>query len=164
MRNHSSTTSANGDSFRRLEVITGVGRRRRWTWRTRRGSWPRASIRRRPPRQWPGATGCTPASSSSGGSSCNGVHHRLRRAARRGSCRCCWRRTAFPRPRPWAGWGALGQAGVRVGADVDSRSTAAGTRGGAEPGGILVPPGVRILLANAAGRLPQGHGWFGRPG
>ena len=31
MRNHSATTSANGDSFRRLEVITGVGRRRRWT-------------------------------------------------------------------------------------------------------------------------------------
>ena len=27
--------------------------------RTRRGSWPRASIRRRPPRRWPGATGCT---------------------------------------------------------------------------------------------------------
>jgi transposase len=31
MRTHSATTSANGDSFRRLEVITGVGRRRRWT-------------------------------------------------------------------------------------------------------------------------------------
>src|SRR5215203_2980102 len=31
MRNHSRTDSTNGDSFRRLEVITGVGRRRRWT-------------------------------------------------------------------------------------------------------------------------------------
>src|SRR3954467_7578049 len=31
MRNHSATTSASGDSFRRLEVITGVGRRRRWS-------------------------------------------------------------------------------------------------------------------------------------
>jgi transposase len=31
MRNHSSTTSTNADGFRRLEVITGVGRRRRWT-------------------------------------------------------------------------------------------------------------------------------------
>ena len=31
MRNHSATTSANRDSFRRLEVITGVGRRRRWS-------------------------------------------------------------------------------------------------------------------------------------
>jgi transposase len=31
MRNHSATTSASRDSFRRLEVITGVGRRRRWT-------------------------------------------------------------------------------------------------------------------------------------
>jgi transposase len=31
MRNHSRTTSANDDSFRRIEVITGVGRRRRWT-------------------------------------------------------------------------------------------------------------------------------------
>src|SRR5215218_1741964 len=31
MRNHSSTNSTNADSFRRVEVITGVGRRRRWT-------------------------------------------------------------------------------------------------------------------------------------
>jgi transposase len=31
MRSHSHTTSTNADSFRRLEVITGVGRRRRWS-------------------------------------------------------------------------------------------------------------------------------------
>ena len=31
MRNPSRTTGSNTDSFRRLEVITGVGRRRRWT-------------------------------------------------------------------------------------------------------------------------------------
>ena len=31
MRNHSATTSTKADGFRRLEVITGVGRRRRWT-------------------------------------------------------------------------------------------------------------------------------------
>src|SRR3954452_10122850 len=31
MRNHSATTSTNAGDFRRLEVITGVGRRRRWT-------------------------------------------------------------------------------------------------------------------------------------
>jgi transposase len=31
MRNHSCTTGTNADSFRRLEVITGVGRRRRWS-------------------------------------------------------------------------------------------------------------------------------------
>ncbi len=31
MSNHSHTTSAKADSFRRIEVITGVGRRRRWT-------------------------------------------------------------------------------------------------------------------------------------
>src|SRR4051794_32040880 len=31
MRNHGSTTSTNGDGFRRIEVFTGVGRRRRWT-------------------------------------------------------------------------------------------------------------------------------------
>ena len=31
MRTHSVTTGTNGDSFRRLEVITGVGRRRRWS-------------------------------------------------------------------------------------------------------------------------------------
>src|SRR3712207_5288207 len=32
MRNHSRTTGTNADSFRRFEVITGVGRRRRWSW------------------------------------------------------------------------------------------------------------------------------------
>jgi transposase len=31
MRNHSHTTSTKTDSFRRFEVITGVGRRRRWS-------------------------------------------------------------------------------------------------------------------------------------
>src|SRR3954451_7619034 len=31
MRTHSATNSTNGDSFRQLEVITGVGRRRRWS-------------------------------------------------------------------------------------------------------------------------------------
>src|SRR4051812_45953133 len=31
MRTHSSTTSTKADEFRRIEVITGVGRRRRWT-------------------------------------------------------------------------------------------------------------------------------------
>src|SRR3712207_4448747 len=31
MRTHGSTTSTKADEFRRIEVITGVGRRRRWT-------------------------------------------------------------------------------------------------------------------------------------
>jgi transposase len=31
MRTHSTTTSTKADEFRRLEVITGVARRRRWT-------------------------------------------------------------------------------------------------------------------------------------
>src|SRR3954464_10743824 len=31
MRNHGRRDSTNGDSFRRLEVITGVGGRRRWS-------------------------------------------------------------------------------------------------------------------------------------
>src|SRR5437763_8319593 len=31
MRTHSGTNSTNADSFRRVEVITGVGRRRRWS-------------------------------------------------------------------------------------------------------------------------------------
>ena len=31
MRNHSRTTGTSGDGFRRLEVITGAGRRRRWS-------------------------------------------------------------------------------------------------------------------------------------
>src|SRR3954451_12714465 len=32
MRNPSATTGTNADSFRRLEGINGVGRRRRWSW------------------------------------------------------------------------------------------------------------------------------------
>jgi transposase len=31
MRNHGRTTGTNADSFRRVEVITNVGRRRRWS-------------------------------------------------------------------------------------------------------------------------------------
>ncbi len=31
MRSHSRTTGANDDGFRRIELITGVGRRRRWS-------------------------------------------------------------------------------------------------------------------------------------
>jgi hypothetical protein len=31
MSNHSSTTSTKADSLRRIEVITGIGRRRHWT-------------------------------------------------------------------------------------------------------------------------------------
>jgi transposase len=31
MRTHSRTTSTKADEFRRIEVITGIGRRRRWT-------------------------------------------------------------------------------------------------------------------------------------
>src|SRR5215204_4801350 len=31
MRTHGRTASTNADSFRRVEVITGVGRRRRWS-------------------------------------------------------------------------------------------------------------------------------------
>jgi transposase len=31
MRDHGATPGTNGGSFRRLEVITGIGRRRRWT-------------------------------------------------------------------------------------------------------------------------------------
>src|SRR3954453_4416892 len=31
MRTHGRTTSTSDDGFRRIEVITGVGRRRRWT-------------------------------------------------------------------------------------------------------------------------------------
>jgi transposase-like protein len=31
MRTHSRTTSTKAGSFRQVEVITGIGRRRRWT-------------------------------------------------------------------------------------------------------------------------------------
>jgi len=39
MRNPSGTDSTNADGFRRLEVITGVGRRRRWSDEDGDSSW-----------------------------------------------------------------------------------------------------------------------------
>ena len=119
MRTHSTTTSTSDDGFRRLEVITGVGRRRRWTdeekaWIVAESLDPASDA----PRRWRGATGCTRASCSSGASS---SRHR-RRARLPGSCRW-WSRRMRPRHRPEPAGRieiALGPAVVRVGADVDA--------------------------------------------
>ena len=121
MRNHSSTTSTNADSFRRVEVITGVGRRRRWT------DEEKARIV---------AESLDPATTVLGGGAALRAARepavRLAAAAAaerisaatsagRRSCRCCWQRTA-PAPAEAAGRMeiALGPAVVRVGADVDA--------------------------------------------
>src|SRR4051812_9610003 len=97
MRNHSATTSANGDSFRRLEVITGVGRRRRWSLEEK------ARIV---------AESLDPTTTSSAVARRYGLHasqlfvwrQQLQRSAAgtgratsRSSCRCCWRKTVPPR-------------------------------------------------------------------
>ena len=58
----------------------------------------------------------------------------------------------------------LGPAVVRVGVDVDGPALRRVLEAVRSLGVILVPPGVRILLDSAAGRLPQGHGWSGGPG
>ena len=118
MRNHSRTTSTNADSFRRIEVITGVGRRRRWTDEEK---------------AWIVAESLDPATTASAVARRYGLHAepalRLAPAARGagsargspGSCRWWSRRTA-PAPAEAAGRMeiALGPAVVRVGADVDA--------------------------------------------
>src|SRR3954453_12725248 len=48
------TTASAGSSSSPASTGDVAGRTRR-----RHGSWPRASVRRRPPRRWPGGTGCT---------------------------------------------------------------------------------------------------------
>src|SRR4051812_13760280 len=138
------TTASAGSRSSPASAGDVAGRTRR-----RHGSWPRASIRQRPPRRWPGGTGCTPASSSSGGSSCSEARplggrddRRARgRAGADGGRQRSSSRGRGPngdRARPGGG---TGRERCRC------RRTAAGARGGARPDVIAVPPGVRILLA-----------------
>ena len=144
MRTHGTTTSTSDDGFRRVEVITGVGRRRRWTdeekaWIVAESLEPASSSRR-----WRGATGCTRASCSSGANS----SRPQRSVTRRGSCRCWWRRTAPAPAEPGGPDRDRARAGGGAGRGGRGRGGAApGARGGAGPGVIAVPPGVRILLA-----------------
>ena len=156
------TTSTKADGFRRVEVITGVGRRRRWTDEEK---------------AWIVAESLDPATTVSAVARRYGLH---------ASQLFTWRqqlastgRARGSRVRAGGGGGGRrGRTGRDGGPDGDRarpgchprrrgcrcRSPAPGTRGGARPEVILVPPGVRILLGGPAGRLPQGHGWLGRPG
>ena len=121
MRNHGRTTGTNADSFRRLEVITGVGRRRRWT------DEEKARIV---------AESLDPATTSSAVARCYGLHasqlfvwrQQLQRSTTSVETVCG---PAFlpvlmaedsPAPAKAAGRMeiALGPALVRVGADVDA--------------------------------------------
>ena len=121
MRNHGSTTGTNADGFRRIEVITGVGRRRRWS------EEDKARIV---------AESLDPATTSSAVARRYGLHasqlfvwrQQLQRCASRASPVC---RPAFvpvlvaedsAAPAEPAGRMeiALGPAVVRVGADVDA--------------------------------------------
>ena len=132
-------------SFRRIEVITGVGRRRRWT---------------EEEKAWIVAESLDPATTASAVARRYGLHasqlfvwrQRLAAPAARealpSSCRCWSRRTA---PAP-AGDGGPDRDRARPGGGAGRRGrgrggAAPGARGGAGPGVIAVPPGVRILLA-----------------
>jgi transposase-like protein len=117
MRTHSSTPSTKADGFRRIEVITGVGRRRRWTdeekaWIVAESLDPATTVSAVARRY-----GCTRASCSPGASS---SRHR-RRARLPSSCRC-WLAEDGPDTRPRCGPdGDRARPGVvRVGADVDA--------------------------------------------
>ena len=163
MRNHSATTSTNADSFRRLEVITGVGRRRRWT------DEEKARIV---------AESLDPATTSSAVARRYGLHAEPALCLAAAAATDARRHATAARVRAGAAGGGRPGTGRGGGPDGDCarpgggagrrrcgrRGAAAGARGGAGPGVIAVPPGVRILLGGAAGRLPQGHGWPGRPG
>ena len=163
MRNHGRTTGTNADGFRRVEVITGVGRRRRWSRRRRRGSWPRAWIRHALLGGGPAVRAARePAIYLAAAAAAERIigrdHPRagVRAGAAGGGQRCSSR---GGRPD-----GDCARPGRGAGRDrCERRGAAAGARGGAEPGVILVPPGCAHPARGAAGRLPQGHGWARPP-
>ena len=117
MHSHSSTTSTKADGFRRIEVITGVGRRRRWTDEEK---------------AWIVAESLDPASTVSAVARRYGLHpsqlfvwrQRLAGPAARDAPAFVPVLVAQDDPAPAAMAGrmeiALGPAVVRVGADVDA--------------------------------------------
>src|SRR3954464_5060529 len=117
MRNDSSTTGTKADEFRRLEVITGVGRRRRWTAEEK---------------AWIVAESLDPATTVSAVARRYGLHasqlfvwrQQLAAAAARGAPGFVPVVVAGGAPAPAGAAGrhedALGPAVVRVGADVDA--------------------------------------------
>src|SRR3954462_11213460 len=117
MRNHSATTSTNAGDFRRLEVITGFGRRRRWTDEEK---------------AWIVAESLDPASTVSAGARRDGLHpsqlfvwrQRLAAPSAREAPGFVPVVVAEDDPAPAGAAGrieiALGPAVVRVGADVDA--------------------------------------------
>jgi transposase len=117
MSTPSTTTSTKADSFRRVEVITGVGRRRRWTDEEK---------------AWIVAESLDPATTVSAVARRYGLHasqlfvwrQRLAAPAAREApafVPVVVAEDARPRPRWRAGWRiALGPVVVRVGADVDA--------------------------------------------
>src|SRR4051794_30001456 len=145
MRTHGRTTGANDDGFRRIEVITGVGRRRRWTDEEK---------------AWIVAESLDPASTVSAVARRYGLHpsqlfvwrQQLAAPAARGApgfVPVVVAENGAAAPAELAGRIeiALGPAVVRVGPDVDAsalRRVLEVVRGA---GVIAVPPGMRILLA-----------------
>jgi hypothetical protein len=148
MRSYSRTNNTNADSFRRVEVITGVGRRRRWSLEkkvrivaesldlaaTSSAVARRYGLHASQLFTWAAAAAAERVDSrderragvragADGGEQCSSS----RGSGPDGDCTWSGRGT---------GWGQCGR-----------RSTAAGARGGAGPAVIAIPPGVRILLA-----------------
>jgi transposase len=117
MRTHGTTTGTSDDGFRRLEVITGVGRRRRWTDEEK---------------AWIVAESLDPATTTSAVARRYGLHpsqlfvwrQQLAAAAGRGAPGFVPVVVAEDDPAPAGAAGrieiALGPAVVRVGADVDA--------------------------------------------
>ena len=120
MRNDSRTTSTKADEFRRIEVITGVGRRRRWTDEEK---------------AWIVAESLDPATTASAVARRYGLHasqlFTWRQQLQRSAATAALGEQAFvpvlvaedgPAPAGAAGRIeiALGPAVVRVGADVDA--------------------------------------------
>src|SRR3954466_1736017 len=142
MRSHSRTDSTNADGFRRFEVITGVGRRRRWS------DEDKARIV---------AESLDPRTSASAVARRYGLHASQlfawrQQLQRRAAATVALGEQVFvpvllaedgpARPEPAGRMEiALGSVVVRVGADVDAPALRRGAEGGRGPGGAGDPPG-----------------------
>src|SRR3954447_7249158 len=129
--------------------------------RTRPGSWPRASIRERAPRRWPGATGCTRASCSPGASG----SRPWPRVRVPGSCPWWSRKAERPhRPRWRAGSRSRSARRSSVSALTWTRRRCAGCSRPCGAWRDRGPAGRTDPARGRAGRLQEGHGRAGRPG